>query len=309
LANFLQYSPAADPEVLTASLTQLAFLAVRLSTYLALRLPAEITLPHKDYPLPTIFAPASSYLYRDVPFPGSTPTQSSTNSPVASRTLDQRPLPRPRTLFTNRPLPKLVKEDPAAFSIFVEGVTLLAWDIAWLCKSQGMGGLNSWTDICAVGRNLWQLLLAEHRPGATARATPVNRDSAGSGSTANETSAARSGSTPILFGQFSHGAAHSFFGSSEGMELLRSWRLQSPARAMDKIKSHLLAEMQGAEWEMLQADEDMPPEEEPVIVRGRRWSSNRKADSKAGKSGWTRVRPRNEDQGNSISNSNASNQA
>ena len=93
---------------------------------------------------------------------------------------------------------------------------------------------------------------------------------------------------PVLFGQFSHGAAHSFFGGSEGAELLRSWRLHSPARSIDKIKGHLIGEMQGAEWEVLDEkewsnfDEDNAPEEEPVMVRrstiqlnteGNRWKA------------------------------------
>jgi hypothetical protein len=146
----LTLSAAAKPEELTASLTQLAYLTARVSTYLAVRLPAEITLPHRGYPLPTIFNPQASYSSRDVPFPGTTPAQSSTNSPAASRILDQRPLPRPRPLFVYSTLAKLAKDDPQAYSMFVEGVTFLAWDIAWLCKTQGMRGLNSEADICPI---------------------------------------------------------------------------------------------------------------------------------------------------------------
>lgn len=165
-----------------------------------------------------------------------------------------------------------------------------------------MGGLASWQDVCSVGRNMHQLLLTEQRPAAARRA---EGSSAGTNSTA-EGATARTVNTPVLFGQFSHGAAHSFFGGSEGTELLRSWRLHSPARCIDKVKSHLIGEMQGAEWEMLQEKEwsdfgeAKGAEEEAVLVGGRRYSSSRKAEAKtAGKSGsgWTRLRqPGNEEQ-------------
>jgi hypothetical protein len=172
-----------------------------------------------------------------------------------------------------------------------------------------MGGLASWTDVCSVGRNIHQLLLTEQRPAARRAET----NSTASCSMADGATA-RTVNTPVLFGQFSHGAAHSFFGGSEGTELLRSWRLHSPARCIDKIKSHLIGEMQGAEWEMLQEKEWSDfgeangAEEEAVLVKGRRYSNSRKAEAKTAKSGsgWTRLRQRaSEEQSNMKSSSNA----
>ena len=81
---------------------------------------------------------------------------------------------------------------------------------------------------------------------------------------------------PTMIGQFSHGTAHSFFGTSEGSEMMRNWRLQNPQRVWDRVRSYLVAEMQGAEWEVVQVkqwdNEDDLAEEEPVLVGGRKWA-------------------------------------
>jgi len=270
----------AKPEELTASLTQLAYLTARISTYLGLRLPAEITLPHRDYPLATIFAPASSYLSRDVPFPGITAAHSSTNISSAPRAPDRRPLPHPRTLFVHSTLSKLAKDDPPAYSVFVEGVTLLAWDIAWLCKVQGMSGLNSEIELCPIGRNLWNLLLADQKP-LSPRNGSVSRDDS-EATTTNVPSAPPVSDRPTHFGQLSHGTTLDFFGASEGRYLMRNWKLQSPARAIDKIKEFLRSEMQKAEWEILDgADWDGlgEGEEEPVLVGGQRFAKETQVSS------------------------------
>lgn len=250
-----------------------------------MRLPAEITLPHRDYPLATIFKLDHSYRDRDVSFPGYTPSQSSVNSPTDSRTLDPRPLPHPRPLYVHRELPKLAKEDPNSFSLFAEGVTLLAWNVAWLCKTQGISGFNSWTDIFPVGRNLYQLLAVSPKQVFTRMVSSSGRMNRAVGP--KEAAGSSSQDDPTFFGQFSHSTGHSFIGAAEGSELMRNWRLQSPQRAWDKVKSHLVAEMQRAEWEVVQVkewdNEDNLAEEEPVLVGGRKWTltNGRTAASKA----------------------------
>jgi len=188
--------------------------------------------------------------------------------------LDPRPMPNPRPLYVHRELPKLFKEDPNSFPLFVEGVTLLAWNVAWLCKTQGVNGFTSWTDICPVGRNLYQLLAMSPKQVFTRMALSSGRTNRVVRPKEAATSSTQDG--PTLIGQFSHGTAHSFFGAAEGSEMMRNWRLQNPQRVWDKVRSYLVAEMQGAEWEVVQVkewdNEDDLAEEEPVLVGGRKWA-------------------------------------
>lgn len=259
---------AAQPDTITTSLTHIAYLLNRTSNYLGVRLPAEITLPHRDYPLPTIFKPDHSYRFRDVPFPSNTPSHSSVNSPTGSRTLDTRPAPHPRPLFVQKELPKLLKEDPNSFSLFIEGVTLLAWNIAWLCKSQGMSGFTTWTDVCPIGKNLYVFFDPESRRMRKERLSIGSHND----EALKESGVSTERNSPSLFGQFSHATAHSFLGTADASEVLSNWRLQNPQRVWDRVKGHLLAEMQRSEWELVQQWDDDLAEEEPVLVGGRKWT-------------------------------------
>ncbi|KAK4695048.1 hypothetical protein P7C71_g2626, partial [Lecanoromycetidae sp. Uapishka_2] len=251
----------ASPTHVTTSNTNLAHLVHLVSHYLSLRLPSEITLPHRDYPLPTIFSPSSSYTGREVSFPGFTPSQSLNNSPSASRHADQRPLPRPRPLHIDKKLTVLAKDDQLAYASFVEGITFLAWDIAWLCKTQGLNvGENSWEDVCAMGKNLWQLLLAPPpRPPISRELSsksspvkpPLSRRSTG---TTRVAATANTKDGPPL-GHFSHGTAYGYLASAAGADYMRDWRLQSAVKVIEKVKAMLLAERTGAEWELLEGNE------------------------------------------------------
>jgi hypothetical protein len=60
---------------------------------------------------------------------------------------------------------------------------------------------------------------------------------------------------------------------------MHNWKLQNPARASDKIKEYLKAEMQKAEWEVLQENEwdAGGAEEEAVVVGGRGFDKDGKA--------------------------------
>lgn len=139
-----------------------------------------------------------------------------------------------------------------AYASFVEGISFLAWDIAWLCKTQGMNvGGSSWEEVCSMGKNLWHLLLAPpSRP-------IVKRESSSKSPqqvlyTSNPLPAAED--TPAL-GHFSHGTVYGFLASASGAEHMRDWRLQSPVKIIEKVKNMLLAERTGAEWEILEGNE------------------------------------------------------
>ena len=124
----------------------------------------------------------------------------------------------------------LAKDDAIAYGAFVDGIALLAWDIAWLCKSQGMditsgGKGGGWEETCAMGKNLWMLLFGEE------------------------------GINNAELGQVSHGARHSFLGIGTAAESLRSWRLRDPTKIVERVRGMLVAERTGADWEVVMDEE------------------------------------------------------
>ncbi|KAF2806883.1 uncharacterized protein BDZ99DRAFT_500922 [Mytilinidion resinicola] len=269
----------------SASMTAVAQLVVQISHYLTVRLPAEITLAHRDYPLPTIFSPSSSYQSRDVPFPGSTPTASTSNSPDASRNFEHhRPLPHPRTLFIDRPLMDLATQDPQAYAMFLEGVSLLAYDVAWLCRTQGMQDeFNDWEDVCSMGKNLFRLLLEQgHRP-ETTRNDSLREPTSGAGRSQTGTPTQPSKAS-VKFGEFSHGTSHSFLGAAENAGYLRGWKL-TPPKIVDSLKAMLLADQQVQGWEVLDQKEwhgmDDVIAEEPILVGPKRRNTGLTDDTRS----------------------------
>ncbi|KAI9651792.1 MAG: hypothetical protein M1831_007574 [Alyxoria varia] len=300
----IRYINNFEPEQVTASLTNIVRLLCLICSYLHVRLPAEIILPHRDYPLPTIYSPASSYGPTRPPMPFPAPTTSSSSNPLIAGLVASSPKAspifdqqggfqtniggRPRPLFLDRKLSRLVREDPAAYAHFVEGVALLAWDVAWLCRTQGVVVASTdWRDVCQIGRNLWEMLIGPRRPGLSRRNTPKT----GVGSDKEKDRAAESPKGKIkdrasesdrgrlpnsnILGVFSHGSTLNFLhGSNAPTAYLplpavnvppstvvevssRGWRFASPVKVLHELKSVLAAEMSGLDWEVLDGvDED-----------------------------------------------------
>ncbi|KAJ6145220.1 hypothetical protein N7470_009115 [Penicillium chermesinum] len=245
----------APPEQISTSLSNVARLVVLVSHYLSLRLPAEITLPHRNHPTATIYTPASSYSFRENK---SSSSSYGSSSPTASRATDSRSQPRPRPLFIDKPLPRLAKEDTGAYGLFLEGATLLAWDVAWLCRTQGINlTSDSWEEACNIGKGLWQLLIAPPAQTSTLMRAFAGRDTQNKLKHARDspqTTIQRTRSFPML-GHYSHGTVHSFLSASEGSEFTRTWKLPTPTKIADKLKANLLGEMASAEWELLEGPE------------------------------------------------------
>ncbi|KAK8219821.1 hypothetical protein M8818_000795 [Zalaria obscura] len=298
---------AARPDQVTASLANLSRLLTTCCHYLSIRLPAEITPAHADYPHPTIFSLQSSYQNSEVPFPSSAPGQSTIHSPSASRLLGSGTTPKPRLLHLDRPVPRLAKEDQHSYNLFIEGVTLLAWDVAWLCRSQGVLSINTWEDVCQIGRNLWALFVETpiaHASSAASsqRNTPAPAEPS---SQAPPPTATLLQSAAPVFGELSHASIGPLnLAGPVATDLLRNWRLASPARLIDKIKSHLLTEMSGAEWELLDEKEwnEEREDEQAVLVGGPRrkemvgemsvMTAVGEGEGKRESSGWMKVRGR-----------------
>ncbi|PLB44692.1 hypothetical protein P170DRAFT_415333 [Aspergillus steynii IBT 23096] len=244
----------ASPAQISTSFSYIAHLLVLVSNYLSLRLPAEITLPHRNHPTPSILSPAGSYSAHEAGF--AVAPISSASRPGDFRSHGSRPRPRP--LHTDKTLPKLASEDPAAYALVLEGAALLAWNVSWLCRTQGLNiASDSWEETCDLGRNMWQLLFGSPAQPLTLVTAVTSREIQPKTKLSKElpkTTIQRTKSFSML-GHYSHGTVHSFLCASEGAEFTRTWRLPSPTKIADKLKSVLLGEMASAEWELLEKKE------------------------------------------------------
>lgn len=175
--------------------------------------------------------------------------------------------PRPRPLSIRKNLPKLAREESGTYALFLEGATLLAWNVSWLGRTQGLNlGSDSWEEICDIGKNLWQLLVAPPAQASTLTRAFAGRDIQTKIKAAKDTpktTIQRTKSFPML-GHYSHGTAHSFLGASEGTEFMRAWKLPTSTKVADKLKSTLLGEMASAEWELLDKAEWDDNAQEPA---------------------------------------------
>lgn len=308
---------------LTAVLGNTAFIVYLCSYYIGIKLPSEITVPHRDYPLTTIMTPAQSYFGQNIPFPGSgSALASAPGSPTTSRS-EGASMPRPRPLFIgsddhNESVAQFAKKDPVAFSFFLEGIALLAYNIAWFSRSQGfIQGTDSWEDICDMGRILYEMLVAPPQSAAVMRVMSQrdlrDRRSRNSSSSAGPDSV--NNSTGRL-GAGSHTSMHDFYTRSALSNATRNWRFNNYKMLADPLKKHLLNEMNNAEWEVLNQDEwDDGGEkmDEAVFIKTRALDGATYDDARSimttkmagmeiggddnrdkgkGKSGWTKVKSR-----------------
>lgn len=262
-SNFLD----AQPELISASLAHITHLLWLTSHYLSIRLPAEITLPHNDYPRPTIFSLTSSYHHGDVAFPGTS------FLPPDPRDRQFAHVPHPRPLFLDKPLSTLGKEDPQTYNSFIEAICLLAYDVVWLCRTQGVSvgdNTNSLEDFASLGRNLYNLLInfsLQRNPQQIADDPAQNN---GTGITSN--APAELGRAGPRMGLYSHGTAHTFLGSAAGNELTRNFKMPNVAKLADKLKAKLVRENPVPEWELLEDDAWTPDDalDDGVLIGGTR---------------------------------------
>ncbi|KAJ6442899.1 UV radiation resistance protein/autophagy-related protein 14 [Purpureocillium lavendulum] len=278
------------PEVISTSLAHVAHIVMLVSHYLAVRLPAEITLPHRDYPRPTIFNLPSSYQHGPVSFPSAS-SSTLVSSSTQARDPDSHHVPRPRPLFVDKPLPQLSKEDPAMYSFFLEGVTLLAYNIAWLCSCQGVsiGDKGSFEDMCHMGRNLYNFVLASQLQGYVQPSKPENNVShAEDGNTVESRS--------NWIGRYSHGTTYYYLSGVEGTDFIRTFKLPNPMKLADKLKKKLLGDAPGADWEVLDDDawkpDDGPNGDAAAKALADKKGLEGKGSPRPGTNGWTKVKHR-----------------
>jgi hypothetical protein len=208
-------------------------------------------------------------------------------------------------LFVDKPLPLLAKEDPPTYALFLEGVTLLAYDIAWVCSTQGVsiGDRNSYDDVCNMGQNLWRLMIGDQLirksveptfPNAAVLPTRSTSDDKIGG--AGSAGAGAAGVAKTQIGRWSHGTTHSFLGGAEGSEFIRNFKLLAPIKLADRLKKKLSSEAPMLEWENIDGDEARAGEnndhgtigiEEPGFA-----NSRTTAAAAGGLNGWTKLKHR-----------------
>lgn len=273
----LHHMNSTSPEHVSASLGHVAHLLWLAAHYLDIRLPAEITLPHNDYPRPTIFSLVSSYQHGQVPFPGSS------QLPNNPRDRGYSHVPHPRPLFLDKPLSTLAKEDSPTYTSCTEGACLLAYDIVWLCRTQGIpigDNSNSFEDFSCMGRNLYNLLigssLQRNQPGQQLLLDPDSSSPGRRGSSAADNNSEGDPSNAELInkaaprmGQWSHGTAHTYLGGATGHDFTKYFKLPNPLKLADELRARLVNEAPAPEWELIEDDEFGPNDlDDGVLIGG-----------------------------------------
>lgn len=243
-------------ELISASMDNVCRFLGLCCHYLSIRLPAEIILPHNDCPYPAILTIGSSYR------PGLPIDPSSQSSNTASTGPSDNP--RLRLLRLDRPLPQLLKEDSKAATLFIEGVSLLAYDLAWLYRTQGAATLNAFEEICDLGRNTYQLF-----PNKDSKGRPVLNRNISLATTKLDRSVVDTDDGKTRFGSFSHGSARNSLAGPQTEDQLPEWKI-SITKFIDQLRAYLRNEAARAEWDIIddtEWDEELE-HEKPVLVGG-----------------------------------------
>lgn len=219
----LQELGSHPPLLTSTSFMHLSHLLMLVSHYLSLKLPYEITPPARDRPLPSV---------------------------KGSHNI------RPRPLHLPMPLAELSRDDTAQYSLFLEGAAMLAYNIAWVCYTQGLEIADT-EEAMRPGWNIWRLLVA------------------GAGGVENG-----------KFGRWSHGSAGAFLMGRDGSNMLREWHI-SFGQIFERLHVLMLGENLGLEWDLV---EEVGEEFGDGGNGGD--SGAEKRISAAGAGGWTKVRAR-----------------
>ncbi|KAI5283564.1 hypothetical protein KEM54_002029 [Ascosphaera aggregata] len=176
--------------------------------------------------------------------------------------------PRSRPLSIAKAISRLAREDPVASTSFLEGVSLLAWDVAWLARTQGVRqGTESWEDICDIGHNLYRLFIAPPAQAPSSSASP--KSSRNLADPPSSRLQPRTTNNHSALGRYSHGSAQFFLCSAEGTEFMGNWKYNGPGRFVEKVKGALISEIHSAEWELLDG-QDWSRDNEGEVERERK---------------------------------------
>lgn len=261
-AGRLAGQPVFEPhELISASLDNVCFFLAIFCHYLSVRLPAEVVLPFADFPHCALMQREASYRSGELRYPG---IGSSSSSLSQSRMLSAgSERGKARVTQLDKPLLQLQKQDPKTYALFLEGAMLLGYDIAWLCRTQGVAeGTPSFDDVCDIGKNLFALVGTQ---------SDSARPSIGHRVPSNTTKATTEANAHVGFGRYSHGSASNCIAGNKGLAMFApdNWRV-SPTMLTDKLKLYLRTEAAKSEWDIIEDTEwdDVLAHEQAVMVGG-----------------------------------------
>lgn len=197
---------------------------------------------------------------------------------------------RPRPLFLDKDLTQLAKEDAAAYAFFLEGVTLLAYNVAWLCCTQGIsvGEKGSFEDVCQMGKNLHNLLIARQSMPSPLPTTPAADEASDT-----QKQLQQAGEKTSAMGRYSHGSLYYSLTAAEGTELIRTFKLPSPIKLVDKLRRKLMGD--APDWEVVDDDAWKMDGEEGTAAAGAAPQNGKEpahGSPKTEYQGWMRVKSR-----------------
>ncbi|KAK5112459.1 hypothetical protein LTR62_004215 [Meristemomyces frigidus] len=257
-------------ELISTGLGNVCRLLVNCCHYLSVRLPAQIILPYNTTHNATILLEEDSY-EKDATTRPLPPTHRSAILAAA------RPPPEiqkdlihaPRSLQFRKPLSQLFKEDHDEYMHFTEGAMLLAYDVAWLCASQGLNTIDTMGKVCNIGKSLYDLFLADDR----AR-PPLLRNISGATTRTEYSRLATIAPDGPRLGAWSHGTAHHSLTSAVATSALVEWqnKLPTTSKLVERLQSLLTNEISGLEWDVVTVDREwdgeLEREDTAVIVGG-----------------------------------------
>ncbi|RPA93859.1 hypothetical protein L873DRAFT_1793312 [Choiromyces venosus 120613-1] len=186
--NYLADLNTHPHQQITTSLSHLSHLLLLTAHYLSLKLPNEILLPTQSHPFTQI------------------------RGTLNARHTVTRPL------SLSAPLSTLSRDNPASHTKFIEGISLLAINVAYTCFTQGLE-INDVDAVCAPGANLWALL--------------VSRD------------------TPVpAFGRMSHGSCLGNLATAGRMAGMARFRVGFKS-VVEKVRNTLQGETIVADWDLV----------------------------------------------------------
>ncbi|KAF3230639.1 hypothetical protein TWF191_009550 [Orbilia oligospora] len=214
-----------NPNNITVALGHLSHMSVLIATYLGLKLPCEVLLPIRDAPSPSIRNPRFN---------------------------------RARPLSTTQPLPQLHSVDSEQYAMFIEGVSMLVYNVAWLCWSQGLEeAAAEIEDVWQPGRNMYRLLLCT--PTKHHQALVQWSEATQEAITATPLPQGKKPQAVNMFlGRVNHSSAHSFLNSPQGLQHMARWKI-TLNNVIDRTKHLLVSETSNAEWDLIENEIEEDP--------------------------------------------------